>query len=158
MTSSKIKIVDDIDLRSKLVKIIKTTDKEFLLDYAIEIINIVSKDNDLKKLNTETTNSAIPFFLKWRKSEVSLRILRDQIFKLHTLARTEKNEITTSYYRFLAHALATAHVVDHLEVALDYLIKMVNLKTNFNQQESTNKRLFQISSLEKIISQNKRFE
>ncbi|MGD9581868.1 MAG: putative immunity protein [Vampirovibrionia bacterium] len=151
MTVSKIRIVDDLILRSKIVAIIKATEKEILLDYVQEIITVTNKEIDYQLLNEKVINEVVTSFHKWRNNEVNLKILRSQIFKLHSLARAETNEIIKTYYRFLAHALATAHVVDHLEVALDYLIKLVNLKTNNLSQESTHNRLLQIDLLNNII-------
>ena len=151
MTSPKIRIVDDLALRSQLVAILHTTEKEILLDYVQEIISVTKKKIDLQFLDAQAIDNTIITFLKWRKKEVNLKILRENIFNLHSLASTETNELTKVYYRFVAHALATAHVMEHLVVALDYLIKYVNIKTDNNKKESASNRLLQINILNDII-------
>ena len=154
--SQKLKIVDDDNLKIKLHDRITNLDKEILLDYSVNLIDYTFKLINYDYHNYDVIQSALGLFNSWRDNKKNLTSLRTAIFKVHQEAREEENQILSLAFRVTGHALATAHVVNHLEVSLDYMIKLMNVISNDDKKESAKLRLLQIKLLNKIIKKKQR--
>lgn len=87
---------------------------------------------------------AVNEFKRYIKERTKPKSLREMIFNIYAQART-KVDLMKNYFRTIDHQLATAHVKEHLEVVLDYWIKVANIKSAGNVRESTKIRFLQIS-------------
>ncbi|MDD3713014.1 MAG: hypothetical protein PHZ28_05945 [Candidatus Izemoplasmatales bacterium] len=140
----KIKIIDDDDLRIVLLERIKNMTENEIYDYCLFALENCSSYIKYDYTKDVIIKLAVNEFERYNKEKTRLKSLREMIFNIHAQART-KDDLMKCYFRTIGHLLATAHVKQHLEVALDYWIKVANIKSASNVQESTKIRLLQIS-------------
>jgi len=144
----KIKIIDDDSLRTILVEKIKNLTENEIYDYCIFLLNNCSSYIDYNYEKDVIIKMAVNEFERYNKERTTLNSLRKMIFNIHAKARIH-DDLMKNYLRSIGHLLATAHVKQHLEVALDYWIKVANVTSNGDIKESTKIRLLQISFFNK---------
>lgn len=152
----KIKIVDNDNLRTELITLINSQTDELLLDFALKITYITFDKISLDYKENIYIQQAVNSFSKWRKNDMKLSDLRKVIFNIHKLAKNELDYQKQVSLRVLGHALATAHTINHLIVATDYQIKLINILSNNSYEESTQTRLLQIKILEDLIKEKQK--
>ncbi|MBN2835408.1 MAG: hypothetical protein JXR48_10635 [Candidatus Delongbacteria bacterium] len=152
----KIKIVDNDNLRTELITLINSQTDELLLDFALKITYITFDKIALDYKENIYIQQAVNSFSKWRKNDMKLSDLRKVIFNIHKLAKNELDYQKQVSLRVLGHALATAHTINHLIVATDYQIKLINILSNNSYEESTQTRLLQIKILEDLIKEKQK--
>jgi hypothetical protein len=140
----KIKIIDDDDLRMIIVERIKNMTENEIYDYCLFALKNCSSYINYDYKKDIIIKAAVNEFERYIKEQTKLKSLREMIFNVHAQARM-KDDLMKNYFRTIGHLLAAAHVKEHLEVALDYWIKVANIKSAGNVQESTKIRLLQIS-------------
>jgi hypothetical protein len=152
----KLKIVDNDDLREELIGLFNNQDKNLLLDFALRIIDITFDKISYDYLKNTNVKQVLLNFSSWRKKEIKLNVLRKEIFKIHELAKHEEDQLIKTALRVLGHALATAHTTKHLIVSTDYLIKLINIMSSNNYEESTKIRHLQIGILKGLITEKQK--
>ncbi|MDT8336929.1 MAG: hypothetical protein RQ856_03765 [Candidatus Izemoplasmatales bacterium] len=85
----KLKIVDNDNLRAKLINLINSQTKELLLDFALKITDITFEKIGLDYKKNTYIQQALSSFNKWRRNEIKLSDLRKVIFNIHKIAKNE---------------------------------------------------------------------
>lgn len=144
----KIKIIDDDSLRRSLLEKIENLTETEVFEFVLFIVQNCTSyiGYDIEK--NPSLYEAINEFTRYTREKNELKTLRNKIFLLHAQARNSE-DLMKYYYRAIGHALATAHAKQHLEVALDYFVKVANALSNGDNKESTKIRLLQISFFNK---------
>jgi hypothetical protein len=81
---------------------------------------------------------------KWQEGKAEFQEARQAAFKLHRLAREEKDPIKVKVLRVLGQVAATPHVKRHALIASDYAITLINLLYPKNIEEVKKERKIQI--------------
>ncbi|MDK2819872.1 MAG: hypothetical protein KFW07_03480 [Mycoplasmataceae bacterium] len=92
MIKRKIKIEDDDILRETLVKMYKTSSKNDLCKYGIDIINHVLKFVKFEKSDKLVIDNSIEVMKKFLINDSTINDIRTIAFKIHELARKNSNE------------------------------------------------------------------
>lgn len=146
-TRTKIKIKDDIELRSLLDAEYERSSQIKLCKYALLLathILILVKYDDM---DNPAIKTGYAINERWQKGEATTHEVRQAGFQIHRLARNSQDIILQTALRVVGQAVATAHMKEHAMVASDYAIKVMNLKYPDNNDAIRQERLWQIENL-----------
>ena len=87
---------------------------------------------------------------KWQEGKAKFQEARNVAFKLHKLAREEKDPIKVKVLRVMGQVAATPHVKRHALIASDYAIKLINLMYPKNFEEVRKEREIQIELMKSV--------
>ncbi|MDR2813497.1 MAG: hypothetical protein LBB79_02415 [Prevotellaceae bacterium] len=87
---------------------------------------------------------------RWQAGEVKFQDARNVAFKLHRLAREEKNPVREKALRVMGQVAATPHVKHHALVASEYAVKLINLMYPKNLDEVRREREMQIELMKSV--------
>ncbi|MEK7432203.1 MAG: putative immunity protein [Cyanobacteriota bacterium] len=147
----KIKILDNSELRDKLLSLTKKAEQVDLANWAINCAkHILDLSNE--KINLEIVNFGFETNKLWQENKASVHQVRQAGFKIHEEARKCKTEISKTVLRTVGQAVSVGHMKEHAIVCSDYAIKTVQLYTSNNIEKITEERHWQIEELQKIIT------
>lgn len=136
----KERLIEEFDLKSHSHKAI--SDYSILLGkHVLDIAGIVPDD---------AMNECFEINIMWQEGKAKFQDARNVAFKMHTLAREEKDPIRAKVYRVLGQVAATPHVKRHSLIASDYAITLINLMYPKNMDEVRKEREIQISLMRSI--------
>lgn len=148
---SKLKIIDNINLRETLHDLCDNTDQLMLakwsVDQTLHTLEVLGIDYKSNNLITRAVNTN----LLWQDNKASVHDVRCASLSIHKLARYTDNDIEKTAYRALGHAIASGHVKDHAIIASDYGIKALGLFSNHNEDIIASERKLQINNLRELI-------
>ena len=84
---------------------------------------------------------------KWQKGEARMHDVRQAGFKVHRLAKESTNVILQAALRVAGQAIGTGHMQEHVMVASDYAIKVMNLKYPDDMEVVKAEREWQIRTM-----------
>lgn len=144
----KIKILDNSELRTKLLDIVQITSQKNLVYWAVECTK------HILPLSTEKIKNIVILGFDsielWEKQKYTTHQIRQIGFKIHKEARECKSEITKNILRTLGQTIGVCHMKEHAIVASDYAIKVVQLSLDDDFDKITEEREWQINRLLKI--------
>lgn len=144
----KIKILDNPELREKLLGLVKTTEHIDLANWAIScakhILNLSTE-----KINSEVVDFGFETNKLWQENKATVHQVRQAGFKVHEEARKCKTEIAKNVLRTVGQAVAVGHMKEHAMVCSDYAIKTVQLSSSDDLNRITAEREWQINELMK---------
>ena len=73
-------------------------------------------------------------------------------FKIHKIAREQKNELDKNIIRVIGQAVASGHMREHSMVTSDYAIKVINLLYNDDIEKIKEERIWQLGKLTELSS------
>lgn len=151
--NSKIFIVDDEEIRRKLVDVIEDQSKILVSKWAIKnalrIFNLIGYDFN----SDDFIKRGIEYNKKCNDKLISVNELRTIGFEIHRHAKKQGNEIIKLALRAFGHAISTAHMKNHAIVSSDYTIKVFNLLYENNFEIALKERLTQLEELNNLILQ-----
>ena len=146
-TKAKIKIKDIVELREQLDQIYENKSQidlaRWALDLAKHILSLVGYDYEYESVIMDgfDTNE------KWQKGEARMHDVRQAGFKVHRLAKESTNVILQAALRVAGQAIGTGHMQEHVMVASDYAIKVMNLKYPDDMEVVKAEREWQIRTM-----------
>ncbi|WP_462420924.1 putative immunity protein [Salinicoccus sp. Marseille-QA3877] len=151
-SNSKIKIIDNIELRNEIEVSLEKIPQKFLAQWALRVASVYLDhlDGHLKndpriKLGIETLEERI-------EGRVRAFDLRKVGFVVNELAKESKSDISKYSARSFAQAIATGHMRGHALVSSDYAIKVENLLTENSLDASTKERERQLKIIDELLN------
>ncbi|MDA3931198.1 MAG: hypothetical protein PF513_00520 [Tenericutes bacterium] len=148
---SKIKIVDDIEIRSILVDIIEVQNKiiasKWAIQNAIRILDLIG----YKASSVDLIKRGIEYNKLYNDKLINMNELRHICFEIHRHAKKQDNMIMQSALRAFGHAVSTAHMKNHVIVSSDYIIKVLNLAHENSYEIASEERILQLKELKEIM-------
>ncbi|HJE20560.1 MAG TPA: hypothetical protein K8V35_09425 [Aliicoccus persicus] len=152
MTSkSKIKIVDNTDLRDEIEKNTELISHVDLAKWSISVAKHILHFLEEEFPNNENIKNGFKVNELWQKGEATVHKVRQAGFKVHEIARKCKSETAKASARAVGQAVGVGNMRGHAMVATDYAIKSVGLKYNENIDKITDEREWQLHELKKYI-------
>lgn len=149
-TKTKIKILDDIDLRKLLDEEYEKSSQVRLCQYALllatHILTMIKYDD----MDNPAIKAGYAVNESWQKGEARMHDVRQAGFKIHQLAKNSQNSVTQTALRVVGQAVATGHMREHAMVASDYAVKVINLLFPGDSDAIKRERLWQIENLRGI--------
>lgn len=149
LTKPSIKILDNIEIRTKIVELYKSKDQKsinlwsnFLID---ELKRIITFDNEIYIY----INEGIEVNIKYRRDKVQTHDIREVGFKIQKFAKEETNLLHKAALRTIGHSISSAHMKEHAIVASDYYIKVINILFHNDMLKVSEARNLQLKLLEK---------
>lgn len=87
---------------------------------------------------------------RWQEGKAKFQEARNVAFRLHTLAREEKDPIKVKVLRVMGQVAATPHVKRHALIASDYAITLINLMHPKDMEEVRKEREIQIGLMKSV--------
>ena len=98
----------------------------------------------------DAINECFEINRKWQEGKARFQEARDVAFKIHILAREEKDPIKVKVLRVMGQVAATPHVKRHALIASDYAITLINLMYPKNLEEVRKERKIQIELMKSV--------
>ena len=149
-TRTKIKIVDNIELRKILDDEYEKTSQIKLCKYALLLATHILTMIDYDDMNNPIITNGYVVNEKWQKGTVRMHDVRQAGFQIHQLAKNERDIVIQTSLRVVGQAVATGHMREHAMVASDYAIKVINLLFPNDVNAVKQERLWQIETLNNI--------
>lgn len=151
-TISKIKIVDDSDLRAEIDKIYEKTDQVSLAKWAIKCAKNVLACVPDENIDLSIIKIGFEINERWQVGKASVHELRQGGFKIHELARACSTEVTKNAIRTAGQAVGVGHMREHAMVCSDYAIKTIGLAFHKDLNRIKAERNWQLETLKEIIA------
>jgi hypothetical protein len=87
---------------------------------------------------------------KWQEGKAKVQEARNVAFKMHRLAREEKDPIKVKVLRVMGQVAAIPHVKRHALIASDYAITLINLMYPQNLEEVRKERKVQVEIMQNV--------
>jgi len=116
----------------------------FACGYVFHIVELASLPPD------DDIQSIITINQRWQNGDAHFQEGRDLADDFFKKARIEQNPITKKGWQALGQLAALPHVKRHVLFALDYAIKIINLKYPDNKEKVTAERSYQIKLMQSV--------
>jgi len=140
-TQVKIKIKDNVKLRSKIDELYENTNQIDLAKWSLKIAKRILRVANIDYKDIDVIVEGFKINKLWQKGKASTHDVRQAGFKIHKLAK--------STFRTVGQAIASGHMKEHAMVASDYAIKTIGLITNNDTNAITKERKWQLNELNK---------
>ncbi|NLY82511.1 MAG: hypothetical protein GX078_07015 [Clostridiales bacterium] len=151
---SKIKIVDNDELRQKIYDLYENADKETVSKWAIELAKVLLIKAGINYGSYDELLVAFKVNEYWQEKTACVHDIRQVGFMVHKLAREEENPIKQAALRAAGQAVSTAHMKEHAMICSDYAIKTIGLLTDNDLSEITKERKWQLNKLRELIEED----
>lgn len=151
VTTRKLKIVDNDELRQKIDDLYENTNKEDVSKWAIEIAKRILNKAGVNYGNYDELLIAFKVNAYWQEDMARISDIRQVGFMVHRLAREEKNPIKEKALRAAGQAVSAGHMKEHAMICSDYAIKTIGLLTGNDLSEITKERKWQLDRLLEVI-------
>lgn len=145
---SKIKIVDDTVLRSKIARNTELVTHVHLAKWAISVAKRVLCYVEKEFPHSDQLQNGIQVSELWQQGEASVHEVRRAGFSVHAMARSCESETAIAAARAIGHAVSVGHMRGHAVVCSDYAIKAVGLDSKADMNKITEERQWQLNELE----------
>lgn len=149
-TKVKIKILDDVELRTVLDGAYEIASQIKLCKFALalathmlEFIHYEDMDNVIIQDGFKTNE-------EWQNGTARTHDVRQVGFKIHQMAKECDNLLIQTSLRVVGQAVATGHMKEHAMVASDYAIKVTNIKYPNDLKAVQKERKWQIDTMNSI--------
>lgn len=151
-TTSKIKIIDNLELRAEIDNLYDSTSQVMLAQWAIECAEHIVPFANSEDVDICDIYDGILINQRWQAGEASVYEVRQAGFKIHASARQCQTEIAKTVFRTAGHAVAVGHMKEHAMVCSDYAIKVVQLAFLDDIEKITAERQWQLNKLKALIA------
>lgn len=149
-TRTKIKIIDNIELRRILDAEYEKSSQVKLCKYALLLAKHILKIIEYNDMDNPIIKAGYAVNDSWQKGEATIHEVRQTGFQIHRLAKNSQDIIIQTALRVVGQAVATAHMKEHAMVASDYAIKVINQMYPNDNDAISQERLWQIENLRGI--------
>lgn len=149
-TKTKIKILDDIDLREILDDEYEKSSQIKLCKYALLLATHILTTIKYNNINNSIIKAGYAVNECWQKGNARMYDVRQAGFQIHQLAKNSQDSITQTALRVVGQAVATGHMREHAMIASDYAVKVINLLFPNNVNAVKQERLWQINHLKNV--------
>lgn len=149
-TKSKIKIVDNMELRKEIDNLYEKIDNINIAKWSISMAKHILEITKIDYNSIDEIVNGFKINELWQMDEAKVHEIRQAGFKIHKLAKECDSEITKNAFRVVGHAVASAHMKEHAMVASDYSIKTIGLITSNDITSITKERKWQLDELKKF--------
>lgn len=146
-----IRKIDDIPyLKEQLIAVFDTKchNHKAISNYSLLLAEHVLEITGIEP--DEEINECFEVIKKWQEGKAKFQDARNVAFRMHTLAREEKDPVKAKVYRVLGQVAATPHVKRHALIASDYAITLINLLHPKDMDEVRKERDIQIGLMKSI--------
>jgi len=150
-TKSKIKIIDNFNLRLEIDKLCEITEQADLAKWAIKCAKHILEFSKTNNLDTTAVENEFKINELWQIGKASVRDVKQAGFRIHEVARECKTEIAKNAIRTAGHAVSVGHTREHAMVCSDYAIKTIQLAYPDNIEKITEERLWQLNELKQHV-------
>lgn len=146
-----IRKIDDIpELKEQLISVFDTKchSHKAISNYSLLLAEHVLEITGIEP--DEEINECFEVIRKWQEGKAKFQDARNVAFRMHTLAREEKDPVKAKVYRVLGQVAATPHVKRHALIASDYAVTLINLLHPKDMEEVRKEREIQIGLMKSI--------
>lgn len=144
-----IRKIDDIpELKVRLIDISEGKSHKQMSTYGLLLAEHILEISKVEK-NIDIAE-CFEINLKWQKGKVKFQDARNVAFKMHTLAREEKDPLRIKVLRTMGQVAAVPHVKWHALIASDYAITLINLMYPKDLDEVRKERELQIEFMKSV--------
>lgn len=126
-TRTKIKIVDNSDLRAEIDNLYEQNNQIDLAKWAIRCAKHILTLSDDEEFDKKIIENGFRINELWQTDNATVHEVRQAGFKIHEVARHCKSEITKNAIRACGQAISVGHMREHAMVCSDYAIKTIQL-------------------------------
>lgn len=152
-TPYKIKIQDIEPLRERLDALYTITNTEQLCDFALQLTEHILHMVKYPKPYPEPMLEAFRTYQALQRKKMRVFDLRQALFALHAIAKTEQEPAKQAALRAVGQALASAHMREHIMHACDYALRCIGYLYPSDVVALEKERLWQIEALKKIVGE-----
>jgi hypothetical protein len=146
-TRTKIKIVDNSDLRAEIDNLYEHKNQVDLAKWAINCAKHILTLSDDDEFDRKAIEDGFRINELWQKGEATVHEVRQAGFKIHEAARYCKSEITKNAVRACGQAVGVGHMREHAMVCSDYAIKTIQLAFPDQIEKISQERKWQLNEL-----------
>jgi hypothetical protein len=144
-----IRKIDDIPgLKVRLIDISESKSHRQMSKYGLLLAEHILEISKIEK-NSDIAE-CFEINLKWQEGKVKFQDARNVAFKMHTLAREEKDPVRVKVLRTMGQVAAVPHVKWHALIASDYAVTLINLMYPNNLDEVKKERDIQIELMKSV--------
>ena len=147
LTKSKIRIIDNIDLRTEIDELCGLTSQINLTKWAINCVKHILPLANFEGVDFTTVKLGFETNELWQTGKASVHEVRQAAFKIHEVARQCKSEIVKNTFRAAGQAVSVGHMKEHAIVCSDYAIKTIQLAFPEQLDKVTKERQWQLDEL-----------
>ncbi|MDE7105630.1 MAG: hypothetical protein K2O22_00515 [Anaeroplasmataceae bacterium] len=149
-TIKKIKIVDKDNLRNEIDNIYLSQNQVTLAKWSLELAKHIIELTHFDIGKYPEIQEGIAKNELWQIGKARMHDVRQISFKIHRIAREQKDELSKTILRVIGHAVASGHMKEHSMVASDYAVKVINLLYNNDLEKITEERLWQLEKIKEL--------
>ena len=149
-TKTKIKLKDNIELRTELDQIYENIEQVILAKWALSLAKHILRMASIEYTSIEEITNGFQTNELWQEGKARMFDVRQAGFKIHRLAKESDDPIKTAALRTAGQAIGTGHMREHAMVCSDYAIKTIELLSNGNIHQISEEREWQIEELKRI--------
>ncbi|HLO59892.1 MAG TPA: hypothetical protein VK179_14185 [Bacteroidales bacterium] len=146
-TKTKIKIIDNTNLRAEIDELFEQTSLINLAKWAIKCAKHVLSFTESEKIDMTAIENGFKINELWQIGNASVHEVRQAGFKIHEVARQCKSEIAKNAIRTVGQAVGVGHMREHAMVCSDYAIKTIQLAFPDQLDKVTQERQWQLNEL-----------
>lgn len=147
MTVRKIKIVDNDEIRNKIVKKYTEQNQIILAKWSIKMAKHIIEITNLDISKYPQINEGFLVHELWQNNQARKHNVRQAGFKIHKTAREQNDEVIKNVFRVIGQAVGSGHMKEHSLIASDYAIKVINLMYSNNMVKVNEERNWQLNKL-----------
>jgi len=129
MTVRKIKIIDN-EIRNEIDKLYEKQEQIILAKWSLEMAKHIVEITNFDINKYPEIQEGFNINEQWQNGNTRMHDVRQIGFKIHKIAREQKNELNKNIIRVIGQAVASGHMREHSMVTSDYAIKVINLLYN----------------------------
>jgi len=146
-TRTKIKIVDNSELRAEIDNLYEQNNQIDLAKWAINCAKHILTLSDNEEFDKKTIENGFRINELWQTGNATVHEVRQAGFKIHEVARQCKSEIAKNAIRACGQAVGVGHMREHAMVCSDYAIKTIQLAFPDQIDKISQERKWQLNEL-----------
>lgn len=144
-----IRKIDDLpELKETLIEAFDLKDHMQVSDYSLLLARHVLEITGVQP--DDAIRECFEVIRRWQEGKAKFQEARNVAFRMHTLAREEKDPIRVKVLRIMGQVAATPHVKRHALIASDYAITLINLMHPKDMDEVRKEREIQIALMKRV--------
>lgn len=147
MTFRKIKIIDNDIIRNKIDQLYEKQEQIILAKWSLEMAKHIIEITNFDINKYPEIQEGFNINEQWQNGNARMHDVRQIGFKIHKIAREQKNELNKNIIRVIGQAVASGHMREHSMITSDYSIKVINLLYNDDIEKIKEERIRQLEKL-----------
>lgn len=149
-TKVKIKILDDVELRTVLDGEYEIASQIKMCKYALALAKHILEIVHYKDIDNVIIQDGFKINEEWQRGNARMHDVRQAGFRIHQMAKECDNLLMQTSLRVVGQAVATGQMKEHALVASDYAIKVINIKYPNDLKAVQQERKWQIETINSI--------